>query len=126
MTLTEWKKLESDGFHPLPGRCVIQLDAPPTTSGTGPGTIHIPQSAQLHEVKASGYTGTVLAVNPLGEWKRDKTTFDSLCRERDGAKFKAGDRVVLGIHADELREEVIWARNGQVEAVIVAQPHLGF
>src|SRR5271155_3548494 len=115
MTKIEWEKLNADGFEPLPGRCVVLLDPPPAKSGT----IHIPQSAQLHEVKASGYTGTVLAVNPLGEWKRDKTTFDSLCRERDGAKFKAGDRVVLGIHADELREEVIWARNGQVEAVIL-------
>src|SRR5271155_4152478 len=118
MTKIEWEKLNADGFEPLPGRCVVLLDPPPAKSGT----IVIPDSARVHAVKASGYTGTVLAVNPKYEEDVPKGgRVISVMKDHfwSDAAFKVGDRVVLGIHADELREEVIWARNGQVEAVIL-------
>jgi hypothetical protein len=116
MKLSEWQQLSTDGFTPLPGRCIIHLDRPSAMSTSG--TIHIPDSARVQDVKATGYMGTVLAVNPLGEWKRDKTTFDSLCWLKDAAQFKAGDRVLVGLHMDDLTEEVVVARNGQVDAVV--------
>ena len=122
MTKMEFEKLQSDGFSPLPGRCVILLDPPPATIGH----IVIPDSAKVHVVKASGYTGVVLAVEEGWTYvKRSMERFghtiwvsDLVSGEEAVHAFKVGDRVVLGLHMDELTEEVVWARNGQVEAVI--------
>ena len=112
MTKREFEKLQSDGFSPLPGRCVILLNPPPATIGH----IIVPDSAKVHVVKASGYTGVVVAVTP-GYTEHHHKKLPSYRTQRP-EQFKVGDRVVLGLHADDLTEEVVWARNGQVEAVI--------
>ncbi len=122
MTKLEFDTLTRHGFSPLPGRCVILLDPPPATIGH----IVIPDSAKVHVVKASGYTGVVLAVEEGWTYvKRSMERFghtiwvsDLVSGEEAVHAFKVGDRVVLGLHMDELTEEVVWARNGQVEAVI--------
>ena len=113
MTKIEFEKLQSYGFSPLPGRCVILLDPPPATIGH----IVIPDSAKVHVVKASGYTGVVLAVEEGWTYVK-RWVSDLVSGEEAVHAFKVGDRVVLGLHMDELTEEVVWARNGQVEAVI--------
>ncbi len=112
MTKREFEKLQSDGFSPLPGRCVILLNPPPATIGH----IIVPDSAKVHVVKASGYTGVVVAVTP-GYTEHHHKKLPSYRTQRP-EQFKVGDRVVLGLHMDDLTEEVVWARNGQVEAVI--------
>lgn len=118
MTKLEFEKLQSYGFSPLPGRCVILLDPPPATIGH----IIVPDSAKVHVVKASGYTGTVLTVTPDLKPSKKSVPFSigmpHILNTPSDADFVVGDRVVLGLHADELTEEVVWARNGQVEAVI--------
>jgi len=123
MTKREFEKFQSDGFRPLPGRCVIELAPPQATIGH----IVIPDSTKVHDVKAGGYTGIVLAVE--GGWTYVKHSVDRfgekiwisdlISGEKAVHAFKVGDRVVLGLHMDELTEEVVWARNGQVEAVIL-------
>ena len=109
MTKLEFDKLVGEGFRLLPGRCAIHLERPPDKVGA----IVIPQSAQAHEVKAEGYVGTVLAVTPEGIFRylsgkvRGKPT-----------DFSSGDRVCVGLHADELTEEVVIIRNTMVAAVL--------
>lgn len=109
MTKLEFDKLVGEGFRLLPGRCAIHLERPPDKVGA----IVIPQSAQAHEVKAEGYVGTVLAVTPEGIFRylsgkvRGKPT-----------DFSSGDRVCVGLHADELTEEVVIIRNAMVAAVL--------
>jgi hypothetical protein len=119
MTLTEWERLSAEGFTPLPGRCVIHLDAPPTVSGS----IVLPDSTRVQDVKGTGHMGTVLAMETNWEYQKHSVEKFGEIRwrpdndpERGG--FKVGDRVAVGIHADELTEQVVFARNGQVSAVL--------
>jgi|SRR5271168_1441784 len=112
MTKLEFDALTTQGFVPLPGRCVILLDQPPSKVGL----IHIPDSAKVQAVKAYGYLGKVLAVEPGYTEHRHKKL--PSYRTRRPEQFKVGDRVAVGLHADDLTEEVIWARNGQVDAVV--------
>jgi hypothetical protein len=96
-------------FHPLPGRCIIHLDPAPAKVGL----IHIPEKAQGKEIKAVGYTGVVLAINYDREkWKG--WTKESSWQDR----AVVGDRVCVGLHADELTEEVVVLHNDLVVAVI--------
>jgi hypothetical protein len=121
MTKLEFDAFTAQGFVPLPGRCVILLDQPPSKIGL----VHIPDSAKVQAVKAYGYLGKVLAVNPLGEWRKyyyQHTTSVGSSVKGHGrvneVDFKVGDRVAVGLHMDDLTEEVVWARNGQVDAVV--------
>jgi hypothetical protein len=102
MTKQAFDELVGQGFRLLSGRCAIHLERPPDKVGS----IVIPGTAQEHEVKAEGYAGRVLRVRRTSkEWDQ-------------GLGFYEGDRVCVGLHADELREEVVIIRNAMVVAVL--------
>lgn len=110
MTKLQYDLLTSQGtIRPLPGRCIILLDRPPQKIGL----IHVPATAQIHGVKAFGYLGRVLEVTPKKSRPECEVT-----KWGEETGFKVGDRVTVGLHGDELDEEVIWARNGQIDLVI--------
>lgn len=74
------------------------------------GSIHVPETARGKEVKGGGYKGKILAISRTGkEWEQGTQW---------GIDFSIGDHVLVGLHLDEVNEEVVWASNGQVEAVI--------
>lgn len=96
-------------FHPLPGKCAILLD--PVEEKVG--SVIVPETARGRGVKAGGYKGRVLAMTPVWE---DGGEVDAMFQRDEG--FKVGDHVLLGLHLDELTEEVVFAWNNQVEAVL--------
>lgn len=107
MTKREYDQLINNGYRPLPGRCFVLLDPVPEREGS----IIVPDVARSREIKATGYTGVVLFMT--NETEKTKET-----KKTGKFEFTIGNHVVLGLHMDELKDEVIVARNGQVVAVL--------
>jgi hypothetical protein len=105
----------SQGFSPLPGRCLIEMDKIPTMSGL----LHIPDSARELRMEShakgktlygdSSFTGKVLSVSP----RRSENTGTPLPES-----FSPGDRVVVMLLKEDLNQKMIVTQNTRVYAVI--------
>lgn len=104
----------SQGFVPLPGRCVIELDSIPTMAGL----LHIPDSArelkEMSHVRGksvygdSAWSGKVIAVSP----RRNQKT-----GEFNNEDFQPGDRVWFLLLTEDLNQKIIVTLNTRVYAV---------
>lgn len=103
------------GFHPLPGRCLIEMDKVPSKSDL----LHIPETAQelrlLKEVKSGSvwgdisFTGIVRAVTP----RRNPKTGELLTED-----FYPGDRVVVMLLVEDFNQKMIVTLNTRIYAVV--------
>jgi hypothetical protein len=82
------------------------------------GLIHIPEKARGKGIRAEGYTGRVLAVQEKLKETPHSRPGDRFYWADTGFEFAVGDRVCVGLHADELTEEVVVLHNDLVVAVI--------
>lgn len=105
---TEALKLAmSRGFRPLPGRCVVEFDKPPSMSDL----LHIPEVAQEKRLMThargsvvSGdatWVGTILAISPR---KHPKTGLVQV------EEVSQGDRVLVALLQEEMNQSVVVTR----------------
>lgn len=104
----ELRRALERGFRPLPGRCVVEFDTPPSLTPSG---LHIPAVAQekrlMNQVRGSQvsgdatWVGTVLAITP----RRHPET--GLVQTEE---VSAGDRVIVALLQYEMNQEVVVTR----------------
>lgn len=105
----ELKRAIASGFRPLPGRCLVEFDTPP--SKTSSGLLHIPDSAQEKRLLThsrgstvygdSTWLGTVLAISP----RRNPKT--GLVQEEE---VSSGDRVLVALLQEEMSQSIVVTR----------------
>ena len=90
-------------ISPLPGRAIIQLDAPDTMYNS---LIHLPGTAQKKSDKDVLWTGTVLKITPRNEHHPDYQP----------EEVEAGDRVLVALMLDDVGKEITITLNTRIWA----------
>lgn len=102
--------LQTPGYRPLAGRCVIRMDTLP--SKTQSGLLHVPDAAQYLKMdqqnQNKSYTGVVLAMT------RGKSPKTGREIEED---FRVGDHVFVMLAMEDLDRPVISTLNTRVYVV---------